>query len=242
MTLPSLLLVSHGTASPTGQRAVAGLVAAVAERLPGFTVQLAHVDVQQPDVERSLAFLSHSPVVVVPALLSAGYHVHVDLERETRPRADVVLADSMGPDGRLAEVLDARLDQAGFRDEDDEVVLAVAGSSDERANEDCRAMAAMLSHRLGRNVTVGFLSAAEPRLDEAIERASRDGRRVIVSTYLLAPGYFHDLTVRLAGGAPVAAPLLGDDAPAFGLVDLVIDRFEAAWSTLAGVITPRDLR
>ena len=50
---------------------------------------------------------------------------------------------------------------------------------------------------------------------------------MIVANYLLAPGYFHDLAVRLADGAPVARPLLDDDEPAASLVDLVVDRYRA---------------
>ena len=105
-------------------------------------------------------------------------------------------------------------------------MLAVAGSSDQRANEDCRAIGAMLADRLGREVTVGFLAAAEPRLGEAVShsRAGASGR-VIVANYLLAPGYFHDLAVRLADGSPVARPLLDDDEPAASLVELVVDRY-----------------
>ena len=46
-----------------------------------------------------------------------------------------------------------------------------------------------------------------------------------VANYLLAPGYFHDLAVRLADGSPVARPLLDDDEPAASLVEIVIDRY-----------------
>jgi sirohydrochlorin ferrochelatase len=113
--------------------------------------------------------------------------------------------------------------------EGDTVVLAVAGSSDDRANEDCRRIGAMLGERLGRDIAVGFLAAAEPRLGAAVAaaRASTTGR-VVVADYLLAPGYFHDLAVRLAGGAPVARPLLDDDEPPASLVDIVIDRYRTA--------------
>jgi sirohydrochlorin ferrochelatase len=108
------------------------------------------------------------------------------------------------------------------------VVLAVAGSSDDRANDDCRAVARLLADRLGRDVAVGFLAAAEPRLDAAVEDAARDGD-VVVANYLLAPGYFHDLAVRLAAGHRVADPLLvADAAPPASLVDLVVDRYERA--------------
>lgn len=228
MTEPALLAISHGTASPSGQAAVAALVDAVAERLPDVTVRLGHVDVQQPDVEASLDSLpAGAPVVIVPLLLSAGYHVRVDLRKQTAGRDGVTIAPALGPDPRLVEALVARLAALAPAD-DHALVLAVAGSSDDRANDDCREIGRMLGARLGREVTVGFLAAAEPRLDAAVAQAGAAGQRVIVANYLLAPGYFHDLAVRMAGAAPVAPPLLGEDAPPAALVDLVIERYRAA--------------
>ena len=234
MTRPALLAISHGTASPAGQAAVAGLVAAVAKRLPDVTVRLGHVDVQQPDVAASLdALPTEQPVVIVPLLLSAGYHVRVDLrEQSAGARAASPSRRRSGPTPGSS----TRCSPASNRSSptaDDTVVLAVAGSSDDRANEDCRTIGAMLAERLGREVTVGFLAAAEPRLGAAVSHARAAARaaasgRVIVANYLLAPGYFHDLAVRLADGSPVARPLLDDDEPAASLVELVVDRYRAA--------------
>lgn len=229
MTTPALLAISHGTASPEGQAAVAALVAAVAERLPGVTVRLGHVDVQQPDVAASLDALPvDQPVVIVPLLLSAGYHVRVDLKQQTAGRRGVTIAPALGPDPRLVDALLARLEPLEVA-ADDEVVLCVAGSSDERANDDCRRIGQMLGERLGRRVTVGFLAAADPRVGAAVD-AARTGAsgRVVVADYLLAPGYFHDLAVRLAGASPVARPLLDDDQPPVSLVDIVVERYRAA--------------
>ena len=227
MTTPALLAISHGTASPEGQAAIERLVAVVADRLPDVVVRLGHVDVQQPDVAASLdALPADEPVVIVPLLLSAGYHVRVDLRQQSAGREGVAIAPALGPDPGLVDVLADRLGAAGL-DNDDAVVLAVAGSSDDRANEDCRTIGAMLAERLAREVTVGFLAAADPRLGLAVGEAAQTGRRVVVANYLLAPGYFHDLAVRLAAGAPVARPLLDDDEPAASLVDIVVDRYRA---------------
>ncbi|WP_307785447.1 sirohydrochlorin chelatase [Microbacterium hibisci] len=227
-TAPALLAISHGTSSPAGQAAVAALVDAVARALPDVVVRLGHVDVQQPDVAASLdALPDGAPVVIVPLLLSAGYHVRVDLIEQTAGHDGVTIAPALGPDPRLVDALLSRLaplaPAAG-----DAVVLAVAGSSDDRANEDCREIGRMLGARLAREVTVGFLAAADPRLDVAVASAADHAERVIVADYLLAPGYFHDLAVRLAAGAPVAAPLLGDDEPPAALVQIVVDRYRAA--------------
>ncbi|SFR86742.1 Sirohydrochlorin ferrochelatase [Microbacterium sp. cf046] len=227
MPTPALLAISHGTSSPAGQAAVEALVTAVAARLPGVHVRLGHVDVQQPDVAASLAALADDePAVIVPLLLSAGYHVRIDLREQSKGHEDVSISPALGPDPRLVEVLAARLAALDIG-EGDAIVLAVAGSSDERANEDCHVTARMLAERVGRHVAVGFLAAAEPRLGPAVVAAREGGRRAVVANYLLAPGYFHDLAVRLADGSPVARPLLDDDEPGESLVELVIDRYRA---------------
>jgi sirohydrochlorin ferrochelatase len=240
---PALVGISHGTSSPEGRRAVRGLHYAVAEALaqrhPDATpsVRLGHVDVEQPDVPATLASLdADEPAVVVPLLLSAGYHVYVDLtesvaDETTRP---VALAGALGPDDRLAALLLRRLEEAGLQG-GDRIVLAVAGSSDRRAVEDCRDQARRLAAASGREVGVGFLSAAEPRLADAVAAARADGTgaRVVVANYLLAPGYFDDLA-RAAGADVTAQPLLVPAVPAPSeLVDIVLDRYAASAAAVA---------
>lgn len=231
LTMPALVAVSHGTSSPAGQRAVAALVAAVASAQADVVVTGGFVDVQQPNVRATLSSLADAtPAVVVPLLLSAGYHVHVDLRNELDAAVDraSTLTPALGPDDRLVSVLTQRLREAGIRDSD-RVVLACAGSSDARAVDDCYHIGARLARRLGRRVRVGFLSAAIPRLADivALERTAARGARVVVSTYLLAPGYFNDLA-RGTSADVVADPILrADDVPS-ALVDLVLDRYDAA--------------
>jgi sirohydrochlorin ferrochelatase len=219
-----LALVSHGTSSPLGRTAVAALVDAVTARVPGRRVVSGFVDVQQPDLASTLARSGGS--VVVPLLLSGGYHVHVDMRQAVREdAAPSALAAALGPDDRLVAVLLRRLREAGVGG-DDVVVLAAAGSTDARAVADCRDMASRLGGALGQRVTCGFISAASPRLSDVVRRAREwhPRARVTVASYLLAPGYFAEL----AGGCGadvVAAPLLRSDAPVpEELVDIVLDR------------------
>ncbi|KRC60535.1 cobalamin biosynthesis protein CbiX [Agromyces sp. Root81] len=237
LTTAALVGISHGTASPDGQAAVQRLIDAVAASVEdSAAVRLGHVDVQQPDVAATLASLPPAmPAVVVPLLLSAGYHVHVDLRREIDAvqHRTVRLAAALGPDDRLAEVLRRRLAEAGAAP-DDLVVLAVAGSSDARAVDDCRDMGERLGAVLGTQVTVGFLSAAEPRLADAIAqvRAAGGTRRVVAASYLLAPGYFQDLAAA-AGADLVTEPLLTPDDAPNELVEVVLDRFAEATTEAA---------
>jgi sirohydrochlorin ferrochelatase len=223
---PALLAISHGTDSVRGRAAVGGLVAAVRSRFPdtrgGF------VDVLQPDVATVLGKLPPgSPAVIVPLLLSAGYHVRVDLARVAR-RTDrpVIVSGALGPDEGLVELLTRRLQEAGLHLED-ELVLAAAGSSDAAAVADCHDTARRLAARLGRPVRIGFLSAASPRLPEAVAAARSTGRRVVISTYLLAPGYFLGLA-KAAGADVVAEPLLDGGPVPDELVKVVLARYAAA--------------
>jgi sirohydrochlorin ferrochelatase len=220
MPHPALLAISHGTASPEGQASIRAVVDAVARRLPEVTVRLGHVDVQQPDVAASLAELADGPVVIVPLLLSAGYHVRIDLREQSVHRDDVTITPALGPDPRLADVLAERLREVA--PDPQSVVLAVAGSSDDRANDDCRVVGRMLGEKIGRDVVVGFLAAAEPRLGATVD--AHPGS--VVADYLLAPGYFHELATREAHGRPVARPLLTPDTdPPASLVDIVVERY-----------------
>ncbi|MET0934312.1 MAG: CbiX/SirB N-terminal domain-containing protein [Mycetocola sp.] len=227
-TRTALVAISHGTSSPAGQAAVAGLVDAVSASLPFASVEGGFVDVQQPDVPATLDRLaSDQPAVIVPLLLSAGFHVHVDLVNEAAASGRVTaISRALGPDGRLVRLLARRLDEAGLTDSD-AVVLCAAGSTDARAVADCRETADRLARLLGRPVSVGFISAATPPIETAVAaaRAAHPASRVFVSTYLLAPGYFADLAH--ATTADVAtAPLLTDGGEAPNeLIDIVRDRY-----------------
>ncbi len=223
-----LLACSHGTASPPGQAAVAGLVDAVAATLSEVTVRQAFVDVQTPDVASSLVGAG-SDTVVVPLLLSAGYHVHVDLTEAVTAVPGVRMAGALGPDQALVEVLAERVAEAvASLQTEDRVVLGAAGSSDPRAVADCERIGADLAARIGRPVQVAYGTAATPRVRDAVAQARVSGGRVILVCHLLAPGWFHD-RLSEAGADVVTAPLLVPDQPPDPrLVDLVVRRWAQA--------------
>jgi len=232
---PVLVACSHGTDDPRGRHAIRGLVASVRAARPGLEVREAFVDVQEPRVDAVVrtALDEGRDVVVVPLLLSAGFHVHVDIaaavaapDAAAAPRA--VAAHALGPDPRLIEVLARRLRAAGAG-AGDAVVLAAAGSSDPRAARDVEAVVEGLrSGWTAGPVTVGYGAGCAPRVAEAVAAARLAGaRRVVVASYLLAPGHFHGRLLA-AGADVVTAPLVGDGV----LVDVVLDRFDGASRTL----------
>ncbi|WP_432511795.1 sirohydrochlorin chelatase [Kineococcus sp. SYSU DK001] len=221
---PVLIACSHGTRSAAGRSVVDGLRAAVRAARPGLEVEAAQVDVHGPFladvVDRVCA---DRDAVVVPLLLSSGYHVRVDIaEAVARGGGRAVAAPALGPGEVVTDVLCERLG-----DFDGRVVLAAAGSSDARAQADVAEAVRLLSGRLGTPVTSGFLSAQEPSVADAVAAAGPGP--VAVVSYLLAPGVFSERLAR-AGAAVVTEPLGVHPA----LVDLVLERYDTTLTTLRG--------
>jgi sirohydrochlorin ferrochelatase len=219
---PTLLGVAHGTRDPAGTRDTTALLAAVRVLLPDVRVEVAYVELTEPSVPAALADLP-GPVVVVPLLLSTGYHVKVDLPRMLAAAGTAaVLAPALGPDPLLAEALHDRLLQAGWRT-GDAVILAAAGSSDPAATADTETVAQLLGERIGAPVGTGYASASAPTVAEAVA-VVRAGRadRVAVASYLLAAGHFHRVVA--AAGADLTTEPLRDHS---ALARLVVQRYAA---------------
>jgi sirohydrochlorin ferrochelatase len=216
----TIVVAAHGTRDPAGIAVAHQLVDALRTRLPGSLVLLGFVDVLGPGVREVVAG-APGPVTVVPTFLSSGYHVRADVPREVAAtgRNDVIISAALGPHPLLVAAMADRLREAGWR-RGDAVVLAAAGSSDPRAVADVRAAAWLLSAEVGRRVRVGFLATSAPRVAALVAGLRAAGEpRVVVASWLLAPGLFHR-TLDTAKADVVAAPLGAHRAVVDRLVQL----------------------
>ncbi|MBX7557112.1 sirohydrochlorin chelatase, partial [Streptomyces sp. tea 10] len=174
---PVLLACAHGTRDERGQRAVAALVEQVRAARPEGDGVATWAHVQEPDLAARPREHAEHPAVVVPLLLSAGYHVFVDMARAVQSSPQHVVAAALGPDRRLAGVMARRLTEAldaagapGLAPAD-RVLMVAAGSSDPRSRDDCELMARYLGDALGTPVTAAYLSAARPSVPDAVAAA-----------------------------------------------------------------------
>lgn len=220
----SLIATSHGTDVTAARSSITALVEAVREASPHLDVREAFVDVQEPPVARVVDSID-GLAVVVPLLLAPGFHVHVDIEQAV-DRPSTVASRTLGPDSRLTRVLLGRLADAGATT-DDVIVLGAAGSTDARARQSVDAAARMLGSAWGSPVPVGYVGGTGTPIDEVVRDVSTSGRRVVVASYLMAPGFFYD---RLLGcGADVVTrPVLDGLDVDPDMVSLVLDRFAEA--------------
>lgn len=219
----SPVLVAHGTRNPHGVSVIAEIAEAVGKQVG--TTRTAFVDVLGPTPAEVIADVDR-PAVLVPAFLASGYHVRKDLPQhvEAAGRCDTIVTRALGPDPAIADVARLRLVEAGW-EPGDSVVLVAAGSSDESACGQVHLAARQLESIIGGRVEVGFITTATPSVPEAVERASRNGRRVAIASYLLAPGLFHQ-RLHTYGADVVAEPLGADQR----IVDLIVTRMRAAIS------------
>jgi sirohydrochlorin ferrochelatase len=221
---PALIAVAHGSGHPEAAPTVAALARQVRRLAPVIDIRIAFVQHSSPSLRQALADAGEN-AVVVPLLLSAGYHLTNDIAAETRRphRGAQRVAGPLGPDHLLVTALAHRLDEAGVP-KDAAVVLAAAGSADPRAADQIAAQADLLSAELSAPVRVAFAASGQPTVADAVAdlRASTGGP-VAVASYLLAPGHFHDHLSK--SGADWVTDPLGDH-PA--VAALIIDRYRAA--------------
>jgi sirohydrochlorin ferrochelatase len=241
--LAPLVAVAHGSRDPRAAATVDELIGLVRRRAAargpgGLTVRAAYLGHAAPSPGQVLDALPPGPVVVLPLLLTAAYHSKSDLPAVLRAASTrrggqlrIGYGDPLGPHPLLIAALERRLAEAGVTPAEPgtSVVLAAAGSSDPAACAEVAALAARWRARRGwRDVVPGYASAAGPGPAAAVT-ALRDGgaRRVVVASYLLAPGRFA-AQIRdqaLAAGAAAVSGVLGA-APE--LADIVLQRYTTA--------------
>jgi sirohydrochlorin ferrochelatase len=214
----SLLVTAHGTRSAAGTETTRALVAAVAAARPSVPVDLCFLDVAAPSLAEALDARAGAEVVVVPLLLSAGYHVCTDIPAVVAGRHGVHVAAHLGPDPAVVAALADRLAEARSA-ERASTVLAAVPSSLASARDEVTSAAGLLAARLGRPVDVLPLGR------DVASTLSALTAPIEAAVYLLAEGGFLATLRDAMAGRGVVAPPIGVH-PA--LVSLVWARYDAA--------------
>jgi len=240
--------VAHGSADPRAAAAIGDLVPLVAARaaarclsVPELRIAyLGHSAPSLPQVMR--AFGPGARLTVLPLLLTAAYHSKIDIPRVLARAGTgmrIAYGDPLGPHPLLLRALERRLPDVALENPAEVgVVLAAAGSSDPAANATIARLAAQWQAGTGwfavrpayasPAAAGGRGSTAGPDPATAVTGLLGAGaRRVVVASYLLAPGLFADRIrdASLAAGAAGVSPVLGAGPE---VADVVLDRYQAA--------------
>jgi sirohydrochlorin ferrochelatase len=211
-----LVAVAHGSSNPDAAATMNALASQVRRLAPVIDIRVAYVQHSSPSLSQALDDAGDG-AVVVPLLLSTGYHLTVDIAGSARR-----VAGPLGPDQLLVTALASRLTNAGVP-AGTPVVLAAAGSTDPLATDQVESQAKLLAGELDVEVLPAYAASGQPTVAEAVaDLRRRTGGPVAIASYLLAPGHFHD-SLANAGADWVTEPLGAHPAVAA----LIIDRYRA---------------
>jgi sirohydrochlorin ferrochelatase len=230
---PTLVAVAHGSRDPEALRTVRALLDRIRSMRPEVPVHLGHIELNEPLLDDTLAGLrAGTEVVLVPLLLSRGYHVKQDIPQALAGASHLRgrIAAPLGPHPLLAEALHGRLTEAGWRTPAGAgaaragVVLAAAGSRDPDSARDTARTAALLRQRLGGIPVVPAFATGGPTVTDAVNTLTERGHhRIALASCFASPGRFATQTAAAAPG--LAAAPLGAHA---AMARLVLHRYERA--------------
>ncbi|HET6371438.1 MAG TPA: sirohydrochlorin chelatase [Nitrospiria bacterium] len=186
-----LLLLGHGSDEPAFREEIERLSGQVKEMVSLPFVDVAYLERLDPTiatgVERGLA-AGVGEIICTPVFLFAGQDIKGKLpdalspSRAKYPNLSLLLTRPFGPDGRLVEILQERMREAGLKrpGSGERVILVGRGSSDPEPAEGLAELAEMLQERSGFPVNIAFLDGADPDLPIVIGREVAEGATSIL--------------------------------------------------------------
>ena len=204
MSETAVLLCGHGSRDPEAigefEIAAAALRRRLADRAPGGDFATGYLEFARPTIQEGLAALRAQGarrILAIPGMLFAASHVKNDLPWEMNsflaenPGVDVRLGRDLGIDPKLLQAAADRIAAAAPEGRADSLLVVVGrGTNDPDANSNIAKIARMLWEGLGFGwAEAAFSGVAHPRVDAALDRATKLGfRRIVVFPYFLFTG------------------------------------------------------
>lgn len=198
--MKAILYIGHGTRSKKGAEEAISFVHRIMERIHTPIQEVSFLELTDPSISEGFARCVErgaTEITVVPLFLLAAGHIKQDIPmvlatlKKKHPHIPIEVKDPFGVQGGILDgVAEMVLARAGFVEPKDRLLIVGRGSSDPSILVDFSAIAEGLQARLGiEQVTVCFLAAAKPTLDEGLELiAQNESARIIVVPYLLFSG------------------------------------------------------
>lgn len=257
-----LLVVGHGTADPVGADETRAIARLVAPQLDGIPVELGFLEVIGPSIDdacRALVARGCRAAVAAPLLLFTAGHARRDVPEALVAAArqhGLAIAQSAAFGCHPQIVALSRQRRASVAGHPpaagSETVLVVIGrgSSAPDAVDQLREFVMATLHGEAEPpavVELGFVAAARPTVDEALERAARRGpRRILVQPHLLFRGHVEDQVAAAVARAQAAHPgiewlvvprLGADPLVAAAVLDRALDAVEGHFSVPEAMIS-----
>lgn len=198
--MKAILYIGHGTRSKKGAVEAIAFVQRVIDQIDIPIQEVSFLELTAPSIAEGFARCVErgaKEIAVVPLFLLAAGHIKQDIPmmlaalQEKYPHIPIDVKDPFGvQESMLDGIAELVFDNTGGVKSQDRLLIVGRGSSDPVIKSDFTAIADGLKTRLGiDHVSVCFLAAAKPTLDEGLEAIAQNaGSRVIVVPYLLFSG------------------------------------------------------
>jgi sirohydrochlorin cobaltochelatase len=204
MSETAVLLCGHGSRDPEAigefEIAAAALRRLLADLAPGADFATGYLEFARPTIQEGLAALKAQGarrIFAIPGMLFAASHIKNDLPWEMNSflaenlDIEVRLGRDLGIDPKLLQAAADRIAAAAPEGRSDSLLVVVGrGTNDPDANSNIAKIARMLWEGMGFGwAEAAFSGVAHPRVDGALDRATRLGfRRIVVFPYFLFTG------------------------------------------------------
>lgn len=199
----ALLIIGHGSRDPEGVEEFMQLGRTLADRRSGQPTGVAFLEFARPTIDEAIDGLvvgGAKRIVCQPGMLFAAGHVKNDVPSEVQaatrrwPGVEFRMGRALDIHGKLLELCRIRWHEALSKlppcpAKDTMLLLVGRGSSDPDANADVAKVARLLWEGYGVGwAAVCYSGVTGPLVPEALEVASRSGRRIVVQPYFLFTG------------------------------------------------------
>jgi len=246
MSKIGVMVCGHGSRDLDAVDQFNRLVRGLAARLPHYPVESGFLEFARPVLRDGLDRLRArgvERVLAVPGMLFAAGHVKNDVPSVLNQYAAdhglrIEFGRELGIDPKLLRAARDRIESAlGDADDvprEDTLLMVIGrGTSDSDANGNVAKVARMLWEGMGFGwAEVGYSGVAHPRVDAALERASKLGfRKIVVFPYFLFTGVLVERIYRQTDEVAARHPAIRflkagylDDHPL--VLDTFVDRIE----------------
>ncbi len=198
--MKAILYIGHGTRSIKGAEEAKRFVKQVMQRIDVEIQEMSFLELTEPLIKegfRRCVEKGATEITVVPLFLLAASHIKQDIPQVLAslqadyPHVQVTVKDPFGVQGRILDaVAEFVRSSAGYLRQSDHLLIVGRGSSDPGIQADFARIRDGLKERLGiEHVSVCYLAAAEPRLQEGLYTIlEKTSGTIIVVPYLLFSG------------------------------------------------------
>jgi sirohydrochlorin ferrochelatase len=198
--MKAILYIGHGTRSEKGAEEAKSFLQKVMSRVNVPIQEISFLELTEPSIDEGFGRCVErgaTEITVVPIFLLAAGHIKNDIPealfslRRRFPNVQINVRNPLGVQERILDAISELVrEAAGVMALQDSILIVGRGSSDSSIHTSFNEIANGVQKRLNvDHVSVCYLAAAEPRLQEGVETILKiTAGRVIVIPYLLFSG------------------------------------------------------